>query len=276
MLRHAQATEGWFAELLPASKTPVFTAKQLEAIHQDYKRIFGLELGDALFQQEYFCSFEGAQMGAYYSKQLVQARKDGRITSVPHATGAEVDTFWDLGVDDSMTIWFMQQVGKECRFIDYYENTGYGLEHYAKVLKSKPYTYGNHYMPHDADIREMTSGEVAKSRKEVAQNLGIRPIIVVERAKNIDMIVQVHIPAVRNIMVQCWWDEKKCEHGLNALEGYQAEYDGEKKTLGVRPLHNWCSHAADAFRTFAVGYHGKPKSNANWRDKVRKGTWRSV
>lgn len=260
-LRHAQTTDGWFGEILPADQTPVFTKEQLETIQRDYQRMFGLELGDALFMQEYFCSFEGAQMGAYYSKQLAQARKDHRITSVPHVTGSEVHTFWDLGVDDSMSIWFMQQVVKELRFIDYYENTGYGLEHYAKVLKDKPYVYGNHYMPHDADVREMTSGTVARSRREVAESLGIKPIIVVERAKSMDMIIQVHIPAVRNIMSQCWWDEKKCEHGLSALEAYAAEYDEEKRVLTNHPAHNWSSHASDAFRTFAVGYKEAQKVN---------------
>ena len=73
-------------------------------------------------------------------------------------------------------------------------------------------------------------------------------------AKNIDTIMQVHIPAVRNLLAQSWFDEKRCAHGLSALEGYQAEYDEEKKKLANRPLHNWCSHGADAFRTGAVGY----------------------
>jgi phage terminase large subunit len=274
-LRHAQVTAGWFAELLPADKTPVFAAKQLETIRNDYQRLFGLEMGEALFQQEYFCSFEGAQLGAYFAKQLAMARKDGRITAVPHSPALEVHTAWDLGVDDSMTIWFFQTVGHQIRFIDYYENTGYGLEHYAKVMKEKPYVYGNHYMPHDADVREMTSGEIALSRKEVAEGLGIKPVIVVQRAQNINVIIQVHIPAMRNIMAQCWWDEKKCEIGLSALETYAAEYDEEKKVLSNRPAHTWASHGADGFRTFAVGYVA-PTKDKDWRAKAPKGTWRST
>jgi hypothetical protein len=74
------------------------------------------------------------------------------VTHVPYETGAEVYTFWDLGVDDSMTIWFGQFIGKETRWIDYYENSGMGLAHYAKILKEKPYVYGDHYMPHDAAV----------------------------------------------------------------------------------------------------------------------------
>lgn len=257
MLAHARNTEGWFGETIPADKSPVFTKEQLDLILLDLQSLFGPELGEMLFLQEYFCSFEGAVFGAYYAKQMMDARKEGRICSVPHSPGIEVDTFWDLGVDDSMTIWFMQPVGREFRFVDYYENTGYGLEHYAKVLKGKPYTYGNHWMPHDAEQREMTNSEVALSRKEVAQNLGIKPIQVVQRARSFDVIINVHIPAVRNVLAQCVFDEKKCDVGIRALEGYHAEYDEEKKVLGTRPAHDWCSHAADAFRTFAVGYQPK-------------------
>lgn len=200
------------------------------------------------------CSFEGAVLGAYFSRQIADARKDGRITHVPYQPGLEVDTFWDLGVDDSMAIWFVQHVGKGHHVIDYYESSGYGLEHYAKALKDKGYTYGNHYMPHDAAAREMSSGEIALSRREVAENLGIKPVIIVKRAKNIDLIVQVHIPAARNLIPLCWFDAGKCSKGISALESYRTEYDEEKKKLGNRPLHDWSSHGSSAFITFAVGY----------------------
>lgn len=254
MLMHALNTEGWFGQIISAKETNVFNETQLNSILEEYRHIFGPEIGEMLFNQEYLCSFEGAQFGAYYAKQMQEARESNRITRVPHATGVEVDTFWDLGVDDSMTIWFMQPVGREYRFIDYYENTGYGLEHYAKILKEKKYLYGNHYMPHDADHREMTNNEIALSRREVAENLGIKPIVVIERARNFDVIMNVHIPAVRNMLAQCIFDENNCSQGIMALENYHAEYDEEKRVLSNRPKHDWSCHAADAFRTFAVGY----------------------
>jgi phage terminase large subunit len=249
----ALTTPGWFAQKLTALDTPVFTREQLDRIRAEYVAIYGVELGIALYEQEYLCSFEGAVFGAYLNQQMRETREAKRIGSVPYQ-GGEIDTFWDLGIDDSMTIWFMEQVGQQFHFIDYYEATGYGLEHYAKVLQGKPYRFANHYMPHDADQREMTNSEIAKSRKEVAQDLGISPITIVARARNIDMILQVHIPAMRNIMARCWFDEVKCSKGISALENYRAEYDEEKKVLSNRPVHDWSSHGADAFRCFAVGY----------------------
>ncbi len=257
----AKQNESWYAERIKADETDVFTEQQLENIRKELIQMYGPEIGKAMYNQEYMCSWQGAVLGSYLSQQIDQAKKDGRITSVPHRTGIEVDTFWDLGIDDSMTIWFMQPVGQQYNFIDYYENTGYGLEHYSRILKEKGYIYGNHWMPHDANQREMTNSEIAKSRKEVAEDLGIKPIIVSERARNMDVIIQVHIPAMRNILAQCWFDEDNCSQGLSCLESYKSEYDEKKKIVGNRPNHDWSSHGADAFRTFAVGYSDQTKGN---------------
>ena len=259
MVQHALADSYWYGDIIPATKSSVFSSEQLDRILDGLVSIYGPDHGQMIYNQEYMCSFDGLIYGAYYAKQMNDARDDNRITSVPHATGIEVDTFWDLGVDDSMAIWFMQPVGREFRFIEYYENTGYGLEHYAKILKSKSYIYGNHYMPHDAGAREMTNNEIALSRQEVAENLGIKPIIRVQRARSFDLIINVHIPAVRNILSQCIFDQKKCSQGIMALEGYHADFDEEKKVLGTRPAGTWHRHGADAFRTFAVGYEPKRK-----------------
>jgi hypothetical protein len=201
-------------------------------------------------------------IGVYYAQQMKQARKDKRITSVPYAEGFEVYTFWDLGVDDSTSIWFMQNIGREFRFIDYYENTGMGLAHYARVLKDKGYLYGDHYMPHDAAVRELGGDtEVAKSRKETAENLGISPIIIVKRARDTQAVLN-GIEAVRNVLSQCCFDEKKCSVGIDGLENYRAEFDESKQVLKSTPLHNIASHPNDALRTFAVGFAPRAKKKS--------------
>lgn len=256
---HAKTKPGWYAERKPATDTDVFSKEQLEEIKKEYIEIFGSDLGLAMFNQEYLCSWSGALLGAYFAQQMAAARQEKRITRVPHRPGVEVDTFWDLGVDDSMSIWFMQPVGQGYNFIDYYEASGFGLEHYAKELKKKPYTYGNHWFPHDVAQREMTNSEIAKSRKEVAEDLGIRPIQTVKRARSMDSIIHIQIPACRNVLNQCSFDKEKCAKGIAALENFRAEYNEDRKILNPRYLHNWASHAASAFRTFAVGYKKKPK-----------------
>ncbi len=271
---HALKTDGWHGEKLTADETGVFNGEQLVNIKSSLISIYGDTEGTALYNQEYNCSWEGCIPGAYYSKQMAEARQEGRITEVPWDRSVEVDTFWDLGLDDAMSIWFIQPVGKQYRVIDYYENTGYGLEHYAKILKEKGYAYGNHYMPHDVEQRELSSGEIAKSRREVAEGLGVKPIETVKRARNMDVIMNVHIPAVRMILPFCWFDEKKCSRGISALEGYRADYDESKKRLANRPAHTWESHASDAFRTFAIGYTPRLRDQIiNTKDRNQAEAW---
>lgn len=255
LLQFGAKNESWFSQTLTANDTPVFSEQELKEIRKSYISLASSEEeGEAFFNQEYMCSFEGAILGSYYAKVMKKARDEGRITKVPYQPECEVNTYWDLGVDDSMTIWFAQHIGKGHHLIDYHSDTGMGLEHYAKILKDKKYNYGNHYMPHDANVREMTSGTIAKTRKEVGEQVGINPIEVVQRVQNMDIVINVHIPAVRNVIATCWFDEEKCFDGISALENYHAKYDKDKQVLSKRPDHDINSHGADAFRTLAVGY----------------------
>ena len=110
------------------------------------------------FNQEFYCSFEAAIKGAYYAKQLAEAREEGRITEVLWNKSMPVYTFWDLGVSDSTSIGFFQKIGSEWHLIDYYEASGEGLQHYLEVLQNKKYIYKGHYAPHDIEVRELGTG----------------------------------------------------------------------------------------------------------------------
>ena len=96
--------------------------------------------------------------GLYYGKLLEDAEKQGRICNVPYDAACLVNTYWDLGVGDTTAIWFIQQVGRAFHAIDYYEASGSGLDHYAKVLRQKPYAYEEHILPHDAAARDLSTG----------------------------------------------------------------------------------------------------------------------
>ena len=235
--QHAKANpEEWFAETLTVDDT-------------GQAHLAAAELKDGMSEemvnQEYYCSFEGVQFGAYYGKQLQQAENDKRIGNVPYETELGVETWWDLGIGDSTAIWFTQSIGREIRVIDYYEASGEGFPHYAKVLQSKPYVYSQHHAPHDIEVRELGSG---RSRKEVAANLGI----VFQVVPNIP--IEDGIEAGRSILSRCWFDKVKCERGLNALASYHKDWDDKLKTWRSQPKHDWASHGADAFRYLAVGH----------------------
>lgn len=235
----AKENPEWFAEKLTVEDTGVLSPEDIDAERRE-----GMD--EELIQQEYYCSFESSLQGAYYASQLKEAAADGRITSVPYDRRVPVDTWWDLGIGDSTTIWFTQSIGQEVRFIDYYENQGEGLQHYAQYLRDLDYVYGTHNMPHDIDVKELGTGQ---SRKEIAESLGIRPLRVVPK-----LPIEDGINAARMIFNRCWFDEKKCAVGINALHNYVKEWDEKRQEFKRKPLHNWASHAADSFRYFAVGH----------------------
>lgn len=224
----------WFVQVLKASQTGLIDAAELKQLRAS--------MPENEYLQEFECSFDAAITGAYYAKELQAAEDEGRLTSVPFEPMARVQTFWDLGISDSMAIWFAQVVGREVRVIDYYEAAGHGLDHYARILSEKPYVYERHWAPHDIQVRELGSG---RSRLEVAAGLGIRFDIT----PNIS--VKDGIDALRMLLPRCWIDARKCATGLEALKAYREKFD-EKRGISLGPLHDWSSHASDAARYMAV------------------------
>ncbi len=181
--------------------------------------------------------------GAYYSNQMNQADREGRLAIVPHDPKRTVDTFWDLGVGDSTAIWFVQQKGERIDVIDYFETNGEGLKFYVDILKQKPYTYGKHWAPHDIQVREFGTG---KSRLETAYELGIKFNVVP------NLSIDDGIQATREILAYCHFDAINCETGINCLTNYHKEWNDNRQTYDDKPVHDWSSHGADAFRMMAV------------------------
>jgi phage terminase large subunit len=196
--------------------------------------------------------------GAYYTVEMREANAEGRIGSAPYDRSVGVVTAWDLGVGDSTAIWFAQMVGPEVRLIDYYESSGVGLDHYVAILNSKGYNYTDHILPHDVRVRELGTG---KSRLETLDNLGVRPITIAAQL-NVDDGIQ----AVRSLLGRAWFDEEKCERGIDCLRQYRRDYDENNKSFKARPLHDWSSHGADAMRYLAIGY--RPMSQ--WGESIRR------
>jgi len=198
-------------------------------------------------QQEYYCSFESGSFGSYYGRLMAQMYTDDRVTRVPWDPMLPVLTAWDIGMDDQTAIGFFQLAPREIRCIDYYENSGEGLPHYANLLRSKGYVYSQHLMPHDAEVTEWGSG---RTRWEIALSLGIRPIKVVRRP---DDKSDTH-EAVRRILPRMVMDAKKCERWIDALTSYGKAWDEKLQTFKRTPRHDWASHPADMTGTFASGF----------------------
>jgi len=234
--QHARREPDWHAAMFRASDTGVIPAAELEAARR--------AMSEEQYAQEFECSFDAAVLGAYYGKLLATADREGRIAAVPWDPALPVHTAWDLGIGDSTAIWFCQRSGLEVRLIDYYEASGAGLDHYARILGERAYVYGDHILPHDAAVKELGTG---KSRVETLASLGIRPRVLPA------MKIEDGINAARILLPQCRFDAERCRRGVEALRQYRREWDERLHAFKARPLHDWTSHAADAFRYLAQG-----------------------
>jgi len=247
------AEPGWFSELLTIDDTHVFTPEQIDQERREIARERGDDEADNHIKQEYYCSWDAAIPGSYYGRLIGTAEQNSRIGSVPWDPRHPVITAWDLGVGDSTAIWFVQQIALDIRIIDYYESSGVGADHYAKVLKAKDYFYDYHILPHDAHDREW--GNNASSRVDVLKLLGIKPLRVLKRAS-----VDDGINAGRMLIERSVFDREKCNRGLEALRQYQRRFDDKLKKFSDTPLHDWTSHASDAWRYLAQGLKDTPRS----------------
>jgi hypothetical protein len=237
LFQMAQGNPEWFAQCLTVDDTRAVTKEAVEA-----ERRAGMS--EELIRQEFYCSWEYGLDGAYYLKQISRARDEDRIVPLP-LLDRPVHTAWDLGVSDSTAIWFWQQDhGGFYNLIDYYESEGEGLAHYARVLLDKGYLYGRHYAPHDAGNRTLMQAKTLaeQAREELGLDFHVLP-----RDGNINAGIEV----VRSVFPRCRFDVEKTRQGMNALMNYQKEYNDERRVFSERPLHNWASHGADAFRMFA-------------------------
>lgn len=227
----------WFTSVLGVDDTKALPAGVLEEERQ-------AGMSEELIRQEYYCSFNAPLSGSYYSAQIDQARADKRIGQVPYDPHLGVETWWDIGIGDATAIWFAQRLGTEVRLIDYEEASGLSLHDWIKIVHQKPYHYHNHVGPHDLAAREMSTGQ---TRARFAEELGLR-FTVAPKHK-----VDEGIDAARRLLPLCWFDEDKCFKGIEALASYRKAWDERLQTYRDNPVHDWSSHAADAFRVGAVG-----------------------
>ena len=226
--------------------TMLYTVYDTNLLNDEQIKQAREEMSEDEFNQEYLCSWVASIKWAYYWKEMSEAREQNRIIKLPIETHLKVNTFWDLWINDTMVIWFIQFYWKEIRVIDHYENSWEWFEHYIKILREKGYDYENHYYPHDIEVKELQSWI---SRKDFLIRSWITNIKVVPKVS-----IQDWIDAVRRVLKYCYFDENKCYRWIEALTQYHKEYDEKNKIYKSSPKHDWSSNSADAFRYMALSY----------------------
>lgn len=242
-----QHPDEWFVLRLTSNETLHLSPNKeehfriLERERQSYIATYG---NDALYQQEYMCSFDAPLVGAYYGDMMSDLDRKGMITDVPHDPTLPVYTTWDIGINDECVIWFVQITnGGVWRWIDHIYGAGQNAAYYVQQLKDKQmlgYRYGGHYLPHDAGNREPGTG--LTYAQQIQQFFPPETVHVVERIK----FKYNRITAVRNILPMSMFDKTRCENGINGMKSYRREWSEELMTYVNVPKHDWASHHADS------------------------------
>ena len=250
MYQMAERNPAWFAETLSIHDTGALSHERVEESLAEYVALYGEDIGRAQFSQEYEVSFNAAILGAFYAREMVAVRNEGRIDpSLEAIPGKPVHRAWDIGVRDDTSIWWFQIVGGQVYVLDCYSTNGVGVDHYAEVIAQKSAEHGwqggNDFVPHDAKVKEWGTG---RTRIETMLSLGLNPVVV-PQAGLLD-----GISATRRTLPRCIFHSRCEDVWLSALEQYRREWDDDKKTFKASPLHDWSSHLADSFRYLALAW----------------------
>lgn len=243
----AQGNPKWFTQLLTIDDTcrddgtPIVTEEMLGEM-----RTMGTS--EETIQREYYCSWEGSIEGAYYADSFRWLDEHNRVTTVPHEHGILVKTYWDIGRSDYTSVWFMQKVGREYRFIDYFQMHNKDIPDFAKeILARQDYVYDEHILPHDAGhLRLGMAGKTVK--QQLADMLPKHNFRIQPQTQS----VQSDIMLTRAFLRKCVFDKDKCKQGIDALRSYTKKFNDTLNRFEDKPLHNWASDGSDAFRYSAV------------------------
>ena len=244
----------WFAEVSHVGNTGALTEETLAESLKEYQALYGIDFGRALFDQEYWCSFASAMVGAYFGAEMAKAEREGRMQPVAVDERYPVHTAWDLGATHNNPIWCFQVIGADLKVVDFYLPESDNLEDWCLWLKTKGYT-GNDYVPHDILVTEWGSG---KTRIETLRQLGRKP----RRIPKVSVAdgLQAGRVAINNATFHAGADDRadRVNHGIEGLKSYRRDWDDERKTFRETPVKDWAEHIGSAWRYLGL----------SWREEV--------
>jgi len=225
------------------------------------ERKLDLELYPDRYEHIWEGEYAKALEGAYFAKQLAEAKAQKRIGRVAADPLLPIRAFFDLGGSgasaDAMAIWIVQWVDREIRVLDYIEGVGQVLAYYVNELRSKGWGKALCYLPHDGVNENSITG---KQYKDHLADAGFEVVVIPNQGRGAAMM---RVEAVRRLFPRIWFNDDTTEAGRDAL-GYYHERKDETRNIGLGPEHDWSSHGSDAFGLMAVAYE-EPSRNSGWK-----------
>lgn len=208
--------------------------------------------------------------GAYYAKQLREAKEQGRIGKVAADPLMTIRLFADIGGTgaraDAFTMWAAQFIGREIRVIDYYEAVGQDLATHLVWMRSRGYTpdRAQVWLPHDGATQDKV---YAVSYESALRQAGYGVTVVPNQGKG---AAKARIEAGRRLFPSIWFNEETTQGGIDALGWYHERKDDDRG-IGLGPEHDWASHGADAFGLMAVAYEVPKQTQKLDMSRLTKG-----
>jgi hypothetical protein len=235
----ARKNPAWFCELRSLRDTKAYDPEATMA----EERAEGMP--EDLIRQEYLCDWNAANVGAVFGDLVEALDSRGGIGEFTHDFG-EVQTAWDLGMSDATGIWFFVATPRGLDVIDHYEANNKPLSHYLDELERRNYRYKKHWLPHDARARTLATGTSVQEQFE--QRVG-RGLVEIGPSLSLADGIQAGRWLLQQESLRV---HSRCAAGIDALKAYRYTWDDDSKTFSRKPLHDWSSHTADAWRGLAV------------------------
>lgn len=221
--------------------------RDLEERPEDYDHIWG-------------GAYKESAVGAYFTKQLLKCKEEGRICFVPVDDLMVIRLFADIGGTgakaDSFAFWAAQFIDMKINVVDYYEVQGQPIGAHLNWMRSKGYTPDRVIitLPHDGDTQDKVIDVSYRSAFEAA---GYTVEVVPNQGKGAAM---ARIERARTLFNRIHFNESTTEAGRDALAWYHEKRD-ELRSIGLGPNHDWASHGSDAFGLMCIAYE---EPNKNW------------
>lgn len=261
MHRYAVGDPEWFGQTLTVEDTGAISPEIIDRERRELAAERGEAEARAIVEQEYYCSFDAALPGSYFGEIITRMEKEERVGAYPWDPRYPVGWGSDLGMSDSTTFWFWQDIGGKTRLINFFEGSGVDeIGWYVNRLNSLPYTYGRGLLPHDGGHNRLgMAGSIAEQMRRLGMKNEVVPVTK-------DLVASINhtrvflATAVVNTEPEPFPGETRDEararmqRALNGLRMYRRKWNESAQRFDDKPLHDWASNIADGLRTVAVGH----------------------
>jgi hypothetical protein len=253
--------EAWFFEQRSITDTKALSEAVLKEALEEYQDLYGLELGQAFFEQEYYCSWAGAMVGAYWGAEMFRAERQGRIRHQPISWGHPIHCVMDLGKAVNNPLWFFQVINGIPYIVDFYRPDSEDLDDWLAWIDDNGYNTGAIYVPHDIMVTEWGTGrtrlEILESKAGLSRVRRVARVSLADGLQAGRKTINEAIFHEGDIYSLDSEERERAERmalGLSGLQSYRREYDDELKRFRDNPLKDWAEHIGSAFRYLGLSW----------------------